>query len=36
VPGPAELAYCLIVGPLVALVGLTVFQRYEDRFAVDL
>jgi lipopolysaccharide transport system permease protein len=36
VPGAAELAYCAIVGPLVALVGLTVFQRHEDRFAVDL
>jgi ABC-2 type transport system permease protein len=36
VPGVGELAYCAVVGPLVALVGLAVFQRHEDRFAIDL
>lgn len=36
VPSPAILAYTLLVGPAVALLGLVVFQRYEDRFAVEL
>lgn len=36
VPSPAILAYTLLVGPAVALLGLMVFQRYEDRFAVEL
>ena len=36
VPGPALLAYIFIVGPVLALVGLRLLQRYEDRFAVEL
>lgn len=36
VPGPAQLAYIFSVGPLLALLGLWTFQRYEDRFAVEL
>ena len=30
------LAYVFIVGPALALVGLWLVQRYEDRFAVEL
>lgn len=36
VPGPALLVYIFVAGPLVALAGLWVIQRYEDRFAVEL
>ncbi len=36
VPGPGALAYIFLVGPLVALVGLWVLQRYDDRLAVEL
>jgi lipopolysaccharide transport system permease protein len=36
VPGPALLAYIFLVGPLLALVGLWVVQRYEDRVAIEL
>jgi ABC-2 type transport system permease protein len=36
VPNPAQLIYILLVGPVVALVGLRLFQRVEDRFAVEL
>jgi len=36
VPGPGLLAYIFVVGPLIAIVGLAVIQRYEDRFAVEL
>ena len=30
------LLYIFLVGPLVALVGLWVVQRYEDRVAIEL
>ena len=36
VAGPALLAYIFVVGPAVAFAGLWLFQRYEDRFAVEL
>jgi lipopolysaccharide transport system permease protein len=36
VPGPSLLAYIFIVGPVLALVGLGVVQRYEDRLAIEL
>jgi ABC-type polysaccharide/polyol phosphate export permease len=36
VPGAALLAYIFIVGPLMALLGLWVVQRYEDRLAIEL
>lgn len=36
VPGPSLLVYIFVVGPLVALIGLWLIQRYEDRFAVEL
>lgn len=36
VPDPALLVYVFTVGPALALVGLRVVQRYEDRFAVEL
>jgi len=36
VPGPSLLAYIFIAGPVLAVVGLWVIQRYEDRFAVEL
>jgi lipopolysaccharide transport system permease protein len=36
VAGPSLLVYVFVVGPLVALLGLWVIQRYEDRFAVAL
>jgi lipopolysaccharide transport system permease protein len=36
VPGTPLLAYTLVVGPLVALLGLRVIQRYEDRLAIEL
>jgi lipopolysaccharide transport system permease protein len=36
VVGPGMLAYVFIVGPAMALLGLAVMQRYEDRFAVEL
>jgi len=35
VPGPALLAYIFVVGPTLAVVGLRVVQRYEDRLAVE-
>jgi len=36
IAGPAMLAYVFVVGPALALVGLWMIQRYEDRFAVEL
>lgn len=36
VPGPALLAYVFIAGPALAAVGLWLFQRHEERFAVEL
>jgi homopolymeric O-antigen transport system permease protein len=36
VPGPALLVYIFVVGPALALFGLWVVQRYEDRLAVEL
>ena len=30
------LGYVFIVGPVVALLGLVVIQRYEDSFAIEL
>jgi homopolymeric O-antigen transport system permease protein len=36
VPGPTLLLYVLLVGPLMALLGLWVVQRYEDRIAIEL
>jgi ABC-2 type transport system permease protein len=36
VPGTALLVYIFVVGPALALVGLWVVQRYEDRLAVEL
>jgi lipopolysaccharide transport system permease protein len=36
VPGAPLLLYIFIVGPLVALLGLSVVQRYEDRLAIEL
>jgi ABC-type polysaccharide/polyol phosphate export permease len=36
VPGPAALVYIAVVGPLVALIGLHIVQRYEERFAVEI
>ena len=36
VPSTGILAYTLIVGPVAALFGLWLTQRYEDRFAVEL
>ena len=36
VPGPALLLYIFVVGPALALLGLWVVQRYEDRIAVEL
>ena len=36
VPGPAALAYILIVGPVLLVLGHMVLQRYEDRFALAL
>lgn len=36
VPGPTLLAYVFIVGPLMALVGLRVVQRYENSVAIEL
>ena len=36
VPGPTLLVYVFLVGPLVALLGLWVMQRYEDRIAIEL
>jgi lipopolysaccharide transport system permease protein len=35
VAGPPVLVYIFVVGPLVAVVGLWVIQRYEGRFAVE-
>jgi ABC-type polysaccharide/polyol phosphate export permease len=35
VPGPSLLVYIFVVGPLVALTGLWVIQRFEGRFAVE-
>jgi ABC-2 type transport system permease protein len=36
VPGAPLLAYICLVGPALALVGLSVMQRYEDRLAIEL
>jgi lipopolysaccharide transport system permease protein len=36
VVGPVMLAYVFLAGPALALIGLAVFLRYEDRFAVEL
>ena len=36
IPGAPLLVYVLTVGPALALIGLWVIQRYEDRFAVEL
>ena len=36
VPGAPLLLYIFLVGPLVALLGLWVMQRYEDRIAIEL
>jgi lipopolysaccharide transport system permease protein len=36
VPGASLLAYIFLVGPLAALLGLWVMQRFEDRVAVEL
>jgi lipopolysaccharide transport system permease protein len=36
VPGPTLLAYVFVVGPGLAALGLWLFQRYEDRFAIEL
>ena len=36
VPGPTLLLYVFIVGPLMALIGLRVVQRYENRVAIEL
>jgi ABC-2 type transport system permease protein len=36
VPGAPIVVYILLVGPLVALLGLWVVQRYEDRIAIEL
>jgi lipopolysaccharide transport system permease protein len=36
VPGATLLAYIFLVGPLLALAGLWVMQRYEDRLAIEL
>jgi lipopolysaccharide transport system permease protein len=35
VPGPSLLVYIFVVGPLVAAIGLSVIQRFEGRFAVE-
>jgi lipopolysaccharide transport system permease protein len=36
VPGAVLLLYIFLVGPVLALVGLWVVQRYDDRFAIEL
>ena len=36
VPGTSLLVYIFVVGPLLALLGLWVVQRFEDRLAVEL
>jgi ABC-type polysaccharide/polyol phosphate export permease len=36
VPGLPLLVYVFVVGPVVALLGLWVMQRYEDRIAIEL
>jgi homopolymeric O-antigen transport system permease protein len=36
VPGASLLAYMFFVGPALALAGLWVVQRYDDRFAIEL
>ena len=36
VPGAPLLVYVFLVGPLVALLGLWVMQRFEDRIAIEL
>jgi lipopolysaccharide transport system permease protein len=36
VPGATLLAYIFLAGPVLAFVGLSVMQRYEDRLAIEL
>jgi ABC-2 type transport system permease protein len=36
VPPASILAYIFVVGPVLALIGLRVVQRYEDRLAIEL
>jgi lipopolysaccharide transport system permease protein len=36
VPGASLLVYVFLVGPVLALIGLRVLQRFEDRLAIEL
>jgi ABC-type polysaccharide/polyol phosphate export permease len=36
VAGPSMLVYVFVVGPVFALLGLALIQRYESRFAIEL
>ena len=36
VPGPSLMLYCAVVGPAVALIGVWVLRRQDDKFAVEL
>jgi homopolymeric O-antigen transport system permease protein len=36
IPGASLLVYIFLVGPALALIGLWVVQRYDDRFAIEL
>jgi len=36
VPGITMMLYCLVVGPAVALIGVWVLRRHDDKFAVSL
>jgi lipopolysaccharide transport system permease protein len=35
VAAPSQLLYVFLVGPLLAVIGLAVVQRFEDRFAIE-
>ena len=36
VPGPALLGYCIVMGPLMAGIGIWFLRRHDDKFAVEL
>jgi lipopolysaccharide transport system permease protein len=36
VPGPSLLIYCAVMGPALAVIGIWVLRRYDDKFAVAL
>ena len=36
VPGPSLMLYCVVVGPVIAMIGVWFLRRQDDKFAVEL